>query len=75
MGKNTVSTEWKGDMKFEADVTGHKVVMDTTPEFGGHEEGPRPKPLVLASLTGCTGMDVVSILKKMKVELDGLRLI
>ncbi|RKY02005.1 MAG: hypothetical protein DRP54_02705 [Spirochaetes bacterium] len=74
MGKESVSTEWKGEMKFEAEVTGHKVTMDSTPEFGGHDEGPRPKPLVLASLAGCTGMDVVSILKKMKVNLDGFKL-
>lgn len=75
MGRQSVKTEWKGDMKFEAEVTEHKIIMDTTPEFGGHEEGPRPKPLVLASLAGCTGMDVISILKKMKVNLDGFRLI
>ena len=37
---------------------------------GGENTGPRPKPLLIAALTGCTGMDVVSILKKMKVEFD-----
>jgi putative redox protein len=44
--------------------------MDAKPNVGGNNAGPRPKPLLMASLAGCTGMDVVSILKKMKVELS-----
>jgi putative redox protein len=57
---------WKKDLTFEAEVNGHKIILDTTAEHGGHESGPRPKPLLLAALSGCSGMDVVSILKKMK---------
>jgi putative redox protein len=55
-------------MKFDAVVSGHHVVMDALPAVGGNDEGARPKELMLASLAGCTGMDVVSILKKMRVE-------
>ena len=55
-------------MKFDAVVSGHHVVMDALPQVGGNDEGARPKELMLASLAGCTGMDVVSILKKMRVE-------
>jgi putative redox protein len=40
-------------------------------KWGGENRGVRPKPLMLVALAGCTGMDVVSILKKMRVELDG----
>ncbi len=40
-------------------------------DSGGHNKGPRPKPMLMASLAGCTGMDVMSILKKMKVEVEG----
>ena len=47
---------------------------DAAPEVGGGNKGPRPKPLMLVALAGCTGMDVVSMLKKMRVELDGLRI-
>jgi putative redox protein len=65
-----VETNWKGNMQFEATVSGHKLIMDATPDSGGEDKGPRPKQLMLASLAGCTGMDVVSILKKMQVELD-----
>ena len=61
-------------MKFDALVSGHHVIMDALPEVGGENSGPRPKELLLASLAGCTGMDVVSILKKMKVELESFNI-
>ena len=66
--KHTVNTAWQGNMKFDAVVSGHHIVMDALPVVGGNDEGARPKELMLASLAGCTGMDVVSILKKMRVE-------
>ena len=66
--KNTVDTAWQGNMKFDAVVNGHHVIMDALPVGGGNDEGARPKELMLASLAGCTGMDVISILKKMRVE-------
>jgi len=53
-------------MSFLADVMGQKVAMDAEPDFGGKGSGARPKPLVLAALAGCSGMDVVSILAKMR---------
>ena len=68
--KHTVNTLWQGDMKFDAVVSGHHVVMDALPAVGGKDEGARPKELMLASLAGCTGMDVVSILGKMRVDLQ-----
>lgn len=68
--KHIIKTEWKGDMAFEADVNGHKVMMDATTDGGGHNLGPGPKKLMLVALSGCTGMDVVSILKKMRVALE-----
>lgn len=66
--RHSVETSWKGNMLFDAVVSGHHVLMDAVPEVGGQNQGARPKQLMLASLAGCTGMDVVSILKKMKVE-------
>lgn len=66
--KHTVDTLWSGNMKFDATVSGHHIVMDALPAVGGNDEGARPKELMLASLAGCTGMDVVSILKKMRIE-------
>lgn len=55
-------------MQFDSLVSGHHVIMDASPEVGGKDAGPRPKALMLASLAGCTGMDVISILKKMRIE-------
>lgn len=49
-------------------------MMDARPEVGGTDLGPTPKPLLLASLAGCTGMDVVSLLKKMRVEYKSLNI-
>jgi putative redox protein len=69
--KDEINVKWAGDMAFEATVDGHRLLFDARTEVGGRNAGPRPKPLLMASLAGCTGMDVVSILKKMKVELAG----
>lgn len=68
--KHSVSGKWLSKMAFEAEVSGHKLIMDAVPEVGGENRGPRPKELMLASLLGCTGMDVISILEKMRVEVD-----
>ena len=65
-----IKTNWKGNMAFEWDVNGHKVMIDATEGVGGENRGPQPKPFMLASLGGCTGMDVISILKKMRVTED-----
>jgi putative redox protein len=72
--KHTVDTSWKGNMLFDANVSGHHVMMDAVTSVGGEDKGSRPKELMLAALAGCSGMDVVSILKKMRVELSGLNI-
>lgn len=63
-----VKTTWTSDMAFDTELNGHHMILDASSEVGGHDKGPRPKGLLLTALTGCTGMDVVSILKKMKVQ-------
>ena len=63
-----VKTVWSGGMTFTAEVNGHQLIMDADPYFGGTDQGPRPKPLLLAALCGCSGMDVVSILGKMGIK-------
>ena len=55
-------------MSFEVEVNNHKFIIDATEDVGGNDKGPRPKPLLLAGLGGCTGMDVISILRKMRIE-------
>lgn len=51
--------------------TGHWVTMDGPPEFGGSSAAPRPKELLLFALGGCTSSDVIPILKKKKVPVEG----
>ena len=70
-----VSTKWLENMAFESEINGHKLIIDAKDEVGGQDRGPRPKPLMLAALGGCTSMDMVSILKKMRVELKSLNVI
>lgn len=70
-----VTTHWKGNMLFESDnPTGKTLFMDTSPENGGNNEGLGPKAMMLSSLAGCSGLDIVSILKKMKVSIDDFKM-
>jgi putative redox protein len=63
----------EGDYGFEArDAFGHTVQIDNSPEGGGTNFGVRPMQLVLMGLGGCSGIDVVSILKKQRQPLEGL---
>lgn len=65
-----VECTWLENMAFEVDINGHQMILDGSREIGGENRGPTPKPLLLASLAGCTGIDVVSILNKMRVEFE-----
>jgi putative redox protein len=70
--KTTVT--WIEGMSFEVELQGHTFTVDADEKFGGRNRGPRPKALLLSGLAGCTGMDVVSLLGKMKVPFDSFRL-
>jgi putative redox protein len=67
--RSEINVRWTEKMAFTAEVGEYKIVLDAATEVGGENKGPRPKPLLMVSLAGCTGMDVVSILEKMKVKL------
>ncbi len=67
---NSINVAWTGEMSFEAEVDNFKIKLDADPSVGGANTGPKPKPLTLVSLGGCTGMDVISILTKMRVKPD-----
>jgi putative redox protein len=72
--KTSVSLNWIDKMAFEGELDGHRFIFDAAPESGGEGKGPRPKPFMLFALAGCTGMDVVSILSKMRVSYDKLEI-
>lgn len=69
MKKNIVRTFWKGDMNFNATNPGGDLLMGTSKENGGDDKGFRPKAMMLASLAGCTGIDIAMLIKKMKVDI------
>jgi len=62
---NKVTTTWKSNMQFESTNPGGDLLIDA-----GEGEGYRPKSLMLSALAGCSGLDVVSLLKKMRAEVD-----
>lgn len=62
--------DWQEGLAFQAHLDGFDFIIDGSPEAGGKDLGPRPKGLTLISLLGCTGMDVISILGKMKVKVE-----
>ena len=68
MANSTINAVFKGGMNFTADINGHKIEIDTDEAHGGNNVGTRPKAMMLASLAGCTGLDIVGILNKMRVH-------
>lgn len=73
MPNATVS--FRENMVFEGlSGSGHRLLMDSSPETGGANQGMRPMETVLVGLGGCTGMDVVSILNKMRVNFSGFEM-
>jgi putative redox protein len=66
-----VQAQWTSGMRFEgANADGLGVVMDADPQHGGTAGGPSPMETLLLALAGCTGMDVVPILQKMRAPVD-----
>lgn len=72
--KHEVNLGWLEKMAFESELDGHKITLDAAEEVGGTDQGPRPKKLMLLALAGCTAMDVVSLLKKMRIVVDDLNI-
>ncbi len=71
---NEIQIQWKGNMAFNADSMGGSFKIDAGTESGGEGNGLRPKALMLTSLAGCSGLDIVSLLKKMRAEVDHLEI-
>jgi len=67
--------EYAGGMAFRGSgASGHEVRMDAGRKVGGEDSAPRPVETLLCALGGCTGMDVVSILRKMGTEPAAFRI-
>ncbi len=65
---HSIELEWKKAINFKVTQDGHSFDIDGSEEFGGQDLGPRPKALLLSALAGCSGMDIVSMLEKMKYQ-------
>lgn len=61
-------TDWKGNMAFKSIISGGEINLDADEKVGGEGKGVRPKALMLSALSGCTGMDVASLMKKMRID-------
>jgi putative redox protein len=73
--KHEANVRWAGKMTFVGKAgTNHLVPMDTTPDFGGDSSATKPLELLLLGLGGCTGMDIVSLFKKMRVDFSGIEM-
>ncbi|WP_034042518.1 OsmC family protein [Wocania ichthyoenteri] len=71
-----VTTQWKGNMVFESDnPRWPSIMMDASEDFGGTNSGMAPKAMMLSSLAGCSGLDVVSVLNKMRVKFDDFKMV
>jgi putative redox protein len=71
----TANITWVEDMQFVGQgETGHAIVMDSSEEVGGHNTGARPMEVLLMGVLGCTAMDVMSILKKKRQPVKGLKI-
>ena len=70
------TTHWKGGMRFESDnPSGNSVLMDTNSTGVDLQQGLSPKAMMLSSLAGCSGIDIVDILKKMKITDYDLKIV
>jgi len=73
--KHEANVRWAGKMTFVGRAgSNHLVPMDSGPEFGGDSSATKPAELLLLGLGGCTGMDVVPILKKMRQDVTAVEL-
>lgn len=68
------TTKWNGKMHFESSVNGHIIHIDKLHMHGGEDKGPRPKLLILSAIAGCAGMEIISVLEKMRVKIEDLQI-
>ncbi len=71
---HNIEINWIGGVAFTAEGDGNKITIDAPVEAGGENKGIRPKMLLLASLGSCTAVDIVTIARKMKMDLEKLKI-
>jgi len=71
--KHKVELSWLGNLAYETNMDGHKMITDAGTEVGGDDKGFRPKKLMLTALAGCTGIDTALIVKKMRLNIRDIK--
>ena len=74
MATLTATAQWQGGMEFLNQLGDHTITTDAPEVYGGKNHGPKPTHMLLAGLMGCTGMDVASLLTKMRVPVEAIAL-
>lgn len=73
--EHTVTTTWKGKMQFEStNPSGETFLINAAAEHGGEGAGLRPKAMMLSALAACSGLDVASLIEKMKLEVADFKI-
>lgn len=70
MNKHSILATHSSGPSFDIEIGNFRITTDGPEQIGGQERGPRPKPLLLAALAGCTGIDVVGVLNKQHIEYE-----
>lgn len=69
MATDSIKTIWRENNIFDTEINGHSIAIDLAEEAGGNNAGPRPKKLLLVAAAGCSGLDVVEIVRKMRIAI------
>ncbi len=70
-----VVAHWVGGLEFQARTgSGHDITMDAKADGGGQDHGASPMELLLVGMAGCTGMDVIDVLRKKRQQVKGLEI-
>ena len=69
MAYHSTKTVWRENNIFDTELDGHKITIDLAEEAGGNDAGPRPKKLMLVAAAGCSGLDVIEMVRKMRIDI------
>jgi putative redox protein len=76
LSSRVVKVKWIDGMRFVAtDSMGHSIVMDASKQVGGEGSGFSPLELLLAALGGCTGIDIVDVMRKQRENIEDLEIV
>jgi putative redox protein len=71
----TVRATLETGMRFDVETgSGHHIILDAAEHNGGQNSGPQPMEMLLVALAGCSGMDILTILRKKRQDITGYEL-